>query len=115
MKTFKKTILLDLDGVLNTYDGKYQKDHIPPIREGAKDFIRKIYEDFKIILFTSREKNIASEWITENELNDYISEITNIKKPAYLIIDDRCLNFKGDYQDLLSKIENFKPWYKSTC
>ncbi len=112
MKTFKKTILLDLDGVLNTYDGKYQKDYIPPIRDGAKDFIKKLYKDFEIILFTTREKQIALDWIIENELIDYFCEITNVKKPAYLIIDDRCINFNGDYEDLLIKIETFKVWYK---
>lgn len=36
--TFKKTILIDLDGVLNTYMGKFDKNLIPPIKEGAKKF-----------------------------------------------------------------------------
>lgn len=35
---FKKTILFDLDGVLNIYDGKYDKDYIPPIKDGAYKF-----------------------------------------------------------------------------
>ena len=30
----KKTILFDLDGVLNKYDGNYDKAYIPPIKEG---------------------------------------------------------------------------------
>ena len=112
MKSFKKTILLDLDGVLNTYNGKYQKDYIPPIRKGAKDFIKNLYNDFEIILFTTREKQIALDWIIENELTDYFCEITNVKKPAYLIIDDRCISFNGNYKDTLTKIKNFKVWYK---
>ena len=29
-----RAILFDLDGVLNTYDGKYDKTYIPPIRDG---------------------------------------------------------------------------------
>ena len=33
---FKKTILIDLDGVLNAYDGKYDKNHIPSIKDGAR-------------------------------------------------------------------------------
>ncbi len=32
---FKKTILLDLDGVLNIYDGKYETNCIPPIKDWA--------------------------------------------------------------------------------
>ena len=36
----KKTILIDLDGVLNDYVGNYDKDFIPPIKFGAKEFLR---------------------------------------------------------------------------
>ena len=35
----KKTILIDLDGVLNDYVGNYDKDFIPPIKAGAKEFL----------------------------------------------------------------------------
>ena len=59
MTKCKKTILLDLDGVLNIYNGEYQEDYIPPIRDGAKDFIKTLHDKFKIILFTTRKKEIA--------------------------------------------------------
>lgn len=36
---FKRTILFDLDGVLNTYDGKYDNTYIPPVRNGAYELI----------------------------------------------------------------------------
>lgn len=112
MKKFKKTILLDLDGVLNCYDGKYQENFIPTIREGAEDFVKKLYENYQIILFTTRDKNLTTNWVKENRLEEYFSEITNIKKPAFLLIDDRCIKFNGNYNDLLDNIENFKVWYK---
>jgi len=112
MRKFKKTILLDLDGVLNCYDGKYQENFIPTIREGAEDFVKKLYENYQIILFTTRDKNLTTNWVKENRLEKYFSEITNIKKPAFLLIDDRCIKFNGNYNDLLDNIENFKVWYK---
>ena len=31
-----KTILIDLDGVLNNYDGNFDKDKIPSVKDGAK-------------------------------------------------------------------------------
>lgn len=43
-------------------------------------------------------------------LLDY-DEITNTKPPAYIIIDDRCICFDGNTQNLLQQIENFKPWH----
>lgn len=43
----KKTILFDLDGVLDTYDGNYDKNYIPPIKDGAYDLIKELSKDYK--------------------------------------------------------------------
>lgn len=111
LMAFKKTILIDLDGVLNTYNGNYDKNYIPPIKDGAYKFIQELSENFKVIIFTSRNLLLVSKWLIENGLDKYVENITNIKEPAYLIIDDRCINFKGDYKKLKNNINNFKTWY----
>lgn len=109
---FKKTILFDLDGVLNTYKGVYDKDFIPPINRGARELIIELSENYKIVIFTTRNSFMASKWILENGLGDYVENVTNVKEPAYLIVDDRCINFDGDYSKLKDKIDSFKVWYK---
>ena len=48
----KKTIMIDLDGVLDNYE-KYTED-IPSIKKGAKEFIVKLSKDYELILFTTR-------------------------------------------------------------
>ncbi|MBR1943036.1 hypothetical protein IJ843_04815 [bacterium] len=111
-KTFKKTILIDLDGVLNEYTGNFDKNYIPQIKEGAKNFIEKLSENFEIKLFTTRNKILATKWIIENNLDSYILDVTDKKDLCWLFIDDRCINFKGNYESLYEQIENFKPWYK---
>ncbi len=108
----KKTILLDLDGVLNTYNKTYDHDYIPPIRNGAKDFVKKLSEKYTVKLFTTRRKSLALGWIKENDLNEFISDITNIKEPAWLMIDDRCIKFNGEYDELIQQVDNFNVWYK---
>ena len=110
---FKKTILVDLDGVLNTYTGKFDENFIPPIKEGARELITDLSENYKIVIFTTRNSFLASKWIVENGLGEYVENVTNVKEPAYLIVDDRCINFDGDYSKLKNKIDNFKVWYKS--
>lgn len=113
MRTYnKKTILIDLDGVLNTYDGVYDENYIPPIKNGAYEFIKHISNDYKIKIFTCRKFLLTSKWIIENGLELYIDDVINKKEPAYILIDDRCINFKGNYQELIKDINNFKPWYK---
>ena len=111
--TFKRTILIDLDGVLNNYTGGYREEYIPEIREGAKEFIKQLYdEEFNLKLFTTRPSDLAQKWLEKNQMSDYFSEVTNIKKTAWLIIDDRCINFNGNYYETTAKIKNFKPWYR---
>lgn len=108
----KRTILIDLDGVLNTYTGNYDANYIPPIKDGAYQFIENLAQKFDIKIFTTRNKLLASKWIIENKLDKFILEVTNIKEPAWIIIDDRCINFRGDYDMMLKSLKNFDVWYK---
>lgn len=111
---YKKTLLIDLDGVLNTYTGKYDPDFIPPMRDGAKEFLAELCQkNFELVLFTTRPKNLAQQWCLENGLLDYFADVTNKKKAAWLIIDDRCINFNGSYEDIILQIPNFTPFYKT--
>ena len=38
---YLKTVLIDLDGVLNNYK-KYEENYIPEIKEGALEFLEKV-------------------------------------------------------------------------
>lgn len=96
----KKTILIDLDGVLNIYSGKYDENYIPKIKKEAYQFIKTISQNYKVVIFTSRNLLLTSKWVIENDLEEYIENVTNIKEPSYLIIDDRCIKFDGNYDSL---------------
>lgn len=109
---YKRVILIDLDGVLNGYDGSFNNDFIPPIKEGARDFLENLSKDFEIKLFTTRNKILATKWLINNNIDNFITDITNTKELAWLYIDDRCLNFEGNFTKLKEEIKNFKPWYK---
>ncbi len=108
----KKTILIDLDGVLNEYVGDFEPNLIPRVRIGAKEFLEEISQKFNIILFTNRNKLLASKWLIENGLDKYIIDVTGKKQLSWLFVDDRCVRFNGNYEVLKEEILNFKPWYK---
>ena len=111
---YKKTILIDLDGVLNQYDKeKFDENFIPPIKDGAKEFLEKLSKDeIDLYLFTTRNLLLASKWLIENNLDKYFKDVTNVKIPAYLHIDDRCFCFNGNYDELIKEIVSFKVYWK---
>lgn len=74
----KKLLLIDLDGVLNKYNGEFNKDFIPKIREGASDFLEELSKIYDIKIFTSRSKSVTEKWLEENDLKQYVSDVTNI-------------------------------------
>lgn len=109
----KKTILIDLDGVLNSYQGEFNPKYIPQILNGAKDFLKELSNKFEIKIFTTRNKLQTAKWLIDNDVADYISDITDKKELAWIYIDDRCIQFDGNFYNLINEINNFKPWYKN--
>ncbi len=110
--TKKKTILVDLDGVLNQYNGRFDELQIPDIKDGAKEFVENLSQNFIVKIFTTRNKILATKWLIKNNLDKYITDITDIKEPSHLHIDDRCICFDGNFSNTINQIKNFKPWYK---
>lgn len=112
MNNFKKRILIDLDGVLNEYDGNFDKLLIPPLKKGAKEFIKDLSKEFELYLFTSRNLLLSAKWLIENNIDHYFCDITNIKLPSYIFIDDRAIKFEGDYIIALNEINEFSTYWK---
>lgn len=110
---YKKTILIDLDGVLNNYTC-FEENKISPVKEGVKEFLQKLYasEKYEVILFTTRNLLLASKWLIENNIDKYFKDVTNVKLPAYIYIDDRAIQFNGDFEKLYDEIKNFKVYWK---
>ena len=109
MKNYKKKILIDLDGVLNQYgDRAFDENNIPKIKQGAKEFLEELSKSAELYLFTTRNLMLSAKWLINNNIDSYFKDITNIKLPSYLYIDDRCICFKGDYENTLKEIRKFK-------
>ena len=110
---YTKKILIDLDGVLNEYGKeKFDENYIPEIKNGAKEFVEELSRFAELYLFTTRNLLLSSKWLVDNGLDKYFKDVTNIKIPAYLYIDDRTVCFKGDYNNTLDEIKNFIAYWK---
>lgn len=109
----KRKILIDLDGVLNEYGSeKYNEEEIPEIKAGAKEFLEKLSVIAELYLFTSRNIMLAVKWLIKYDLDKFFKDVTNVKIPSYLYIDDRTICFKGDYIKTLNEIKDFKVYWK---
>lgn len=114
MKMSKKRILIDLDGVLNEYGQEpFDENFIPEIKKGAKEFLKELDKTFDLYLFTTRNLLLSAKWLINNKIDSYFKDVTNVKIPSYLHIDDRCICFRGKYQDTLEEIKNFKIHWKN--
>ena len=104
MDNHKKRILIDLDGVLNEYGKEpYDGNHIPEIKSGAADFIKELSKSAEIYLFTSRNLMLSAKWLFDNKIDRYFKDITNVKLPSFIYIDDRSICFKGEYKQAFRK------------
>ncbi len=108
----RRTISIDLDGVLNEYNGKFNELEIPSPSVGCKEFLSELNKRYNIIIFTVRNINLVQNWLKENQLEKYISEVTNIKKPCYIYIDDRAICYKGNFKQTINEINNFEVFWK---
>lgn len=101
----KKTIAIDLDGVLAKYQGWKGLDHIGKPFSGATDFVESLVKDFEVIVHTCRtnpeindkgdetSEQLAArvyEWLAENGFPRGVKVWTGIGKPiAAVYIDNR--------------------------
>ena len=94
----KKTLAIDFDGVIHKYSQGFKGlDNIydGPM-DGTYEALTKLKEEgYTLKILSSRPKEYIIKWLEENNLDKFITEVSNHKFPASLYIDDRGFNFKN--------------------
>jgi phosphoserine phosphatase len=108
------TVCVDLDGVLNLYDGWKGADYFHPPRPGAEEFLRALGESgYRVIVFTIRWAEHVEAWLREHGLQELVAEVTDKKPVAHVYLDDRAICFQGDFEQALRQIRSFKAHWES--
>jgi len=115
-KGFKPILCLDFDGVLHWYRNGWKGPSIidDEPTPGSVEFVKNAQEYFKVVIYSSRSNQTNGIEAMKSWMEKHgFPEVTfaTEKPKAFLTIDDRAIQFKGNWfdpQDLL----NFKPWNK---
>lgn len=112
MGQVQKRISLDFDGVFNRYTGWDSYYPTPPPKKGIKEFLQQLNKDHELIICTARDVTDVNRWLEKYSLSQYITLTSNKKYPAKVYIDDRAIQFNGDYKQVLNDINKFKPYWE---
>ena len=112
MKNEYPVIAVDFDGVLNKYNGWKGENDLSVPQSSVKYFLEELNKDYSVIIFTARDTDKVEEWFKKYELDKYILHITNMKPRAVAYIDDRAINYDGNYKKVLNKLKDFKTWWE---
>lgn len=113
-----RTIAVDLDGCLAQYDGNYKALEIGEPVDKAREFLRSLHElGYRIVVFTSRtNQEVTWHWLRSHDMAEYVLIVTNVKPLAIAYVDDRAVQFDGDWSNVINRIHwlaSKGPWWKS--
>lgn len=101
-KKHPKTIAVDLDGTLASYDGWQGEAHFGELRPGAREALQRFKEKgYLVIIYTCRgNKKAVREWLEKNDVHfDHINEnphqppgVSKNKMSADVYIDDKAIS-----------------------
>ena len=110
-----KSICIDFDGVIHDYSKGWQGiDVFDKVLPGASEATNQLHEaGYMIIIYTTRNDTPAlRDFLSKNNIYfDYINHNPYQPKGSELG-NDRGVCFKGNWEDALHKIYNFKTWHQ---
>jgi hypothetical protein len=111
-----KTVLVDLNGVLDQYTGwkGSAEASLTPPRQGVRDFLLSLRKrNYRILVFTTVYAPIVRNWLREHALDSLVDGVTDRKEPAFAFIDDRAICFRGDFDDALVQLDTFRAHWEA--
>jgi hypothetical protein len=122
------TLAVDFDGVIHSYERGWQDGEIyGEVVPGFFEWVEKVRDWFELVVHTSRAKSLPEvleikQWLKQRHaawaadkklIEPWDMEVTRVKPPAWLTIDDRAIRFEGRWEapELTPEaLLAFKPW-----
>jgi hypothetical protein len=107
-----RTIAVDFDATVHSYNGFDGDDPKGVPLPGAREGIRELMKDCNVVIFTARKPEFVRRWLEKYGFPPLM--VTNEKSPRFsIILDDRGLNFGGNWETAVRQIKSFKPWWQT--
>jgi hypothetical protein len=123
----KPILAIDFDGVIHRYRRGWQDGRIyDPVTAGFFEWAIQADKLFTLVIHSSRAKDQMAEmrdwlgvqwenWLRKTDYDGEMPtfEITAVKPPAWLTIDDRCVRFDGHWNEAELRpelLQMYKPW-----
>jgi hypothetical protein len=108
-----RTVCLDFDGVLHSYRSGWRGVEIipdPPIH-GTREAIIRLRQQYRVVIYSARcrtkEGRLAVEnWLRAHDI--HVDDVCDYKPPALVYVDDRAICFRGDWEQVISDIQQFR-------
>ena len=111
----KLTACVDFDGVIHGYSKGFHDGTIydPPIM-GTSLGLQRLHNEYKVVVLSARARTpgmIEEMWdyLRIYQLDEFVDEITNVKPPATVYIDDRAITFI-DWAGVPGDIDRLGTW-----
>jgi hypothetical protein len=111
------SVAVDFDGVIHSYVSPWiDAETIPdPPVPGAIEWLTEIERHFQVIIFTTRGKTPEGQRAVRHWLHEHgwasgmNAEVTAVKPPALIYLDDRAMRFEGRFPTR-QEIHEARPW-----
>ena len=108
-----RTVCLDFDGVVHSYRSGWRgAESIPdPPIHGTQGAIARLRQHFRVVIYSARcrtpEGRAAIErWLQKHGIE--VDEVCEHKPPALVYVDDRAIPFRGDWDQTITAIHDFR-------
>lgn len=109
----QRTICLDFDGVLHSYRSGWCGAEVipdPPIH-GTREAIARLRRLYRVVIHSARCHSEAGRlavdaWLKKHGIE--VDEICEHKPPAIAYVDDRAIRFRGEWESVLTEIQEFR-------
>jgi hypothetical protein len=109
----RRTVCLDFDGVLHSYRSGWRGEEIipdPPIH-GTREAVANLRKQYRVVVYSARCRTPEGRQAIENWLRKHdieVDEVCEHKPPALVYVDDRAIPFRGDWDQVIADIRQFR-------